>query len=502
MKTKWIVWTLVLLLTGVRGALAIRHGLGAEEAYWWLLGMRWEWASISGPGGTAWLAGTLDALGGPTALRLAGPAFALLASLGLWILLRPFAGSTATAWAVAVFNLLPWINSLSLVFGPELPALTAWIWLVAALVRWHSKPAGMVWWVVAGVVWGLGLLLSYWLLAAAVALPFLLRRGHHFSFSALAGVVWILFCGLAALAGPLAWQVGTDWIALSRQTWVSLRAFGGESSLSALLNWAAGFGWLGALALLAAAGGTLVHHSRSPAFQACRWLTAPFFVLGIWALWNGRDLPLLQLAWAVPALAASAIWLGRNENERCLRRWSGVGIGLACLVAGVSSLALLASSAGVRQEPPWRDLAARMQRALSIHQAAGASPLFLIADRGESAAAIAYYLLQNREAGLVPAHFPPVFVRESQNAASQFALWPRYDEFVPSEHAPNPHFAEHQATNPYLGHSAIYLGPEAPEVLPQVISNGFERVIPLEILHTGAGDFHLYLCEDYQTAPL
>jgi hypothetical protein len=413
----------------------------------------------------------------------------------------------AAGWAVAAFNLLPSINLLALHFGPVLPALTAWVWFLAAVVR--ASQAGQeqveepwAWWWLAGAVWAVGLLFSYWLVVAFIFLPFLLWRRRRFSLARLGGVLWVAFCGLLGLLGPLLWQIETSWIALSRQTWVSLRAWGGGASLEALMAWASGCGWLGALALLAAVGLVLLGRGVPRAFLAGRLGAGVFLLLGLWAFWNGRELPLVHLAWGTAALAGAAIWLARKESAVYVRRWGGLMVGLACLLAGLGSFWVLLHGQALEDEPPWAEITPRLQRALSIHQAAGSEPLFLVTDRGENAAALAYHISRGREVGLVPAHFPPVFVRESQNVASQFALWPRYDEFVSTDEAPDPFFSELRATNPFLGRHALYLAPEDPKALPQVITNGFERVIPLEVLRTGGGDFYLYLCENYQTAPL
>lgn len=507
MKTRWVVWILLGVLTVLRGALALRGDITPEEAYWWLLGQKWEWASVSGPGGTAALAAGLDAMGGSVALRLVGPILLLLASLGLYVLVHGVGGSVAAAWAVAAFNLLPWTNLLSLTFGPELPALTAWIWLLAALVRASAGSHGELeepwaWWCLAGAVWAVGLLFSYWLLGVVFLLPFLLVSRRRVSMVRLAGVLWMGLCGFLGIVGPLLWQIETEWIALSRQTWVSLRAWGEEKSLQALFNLFAGLGWTGAVALVVAAIWLLLGRRFVRGLRVVRGAVGIFFLLGLWALWNGRDLPLLQLFWVIPTLAVAAVGLARKESAESLRGWTGIAVGLACLGAGITSAIGVRSQASDPGRASWAEITPRLQRALSIHQAAGAAPLFLITDRGEHAAALAYYLQKAPPGGLVPQDFPPVFVRESQNVATQFALWPRYDEFVATAEAPDPYFAELRATNPYLGRHALYFAPESPADLPQVITNGFARVIPLEMLQTAQGNFYLYLCEDYQTAPL
>jgi hypothetical protein len=107
----------------------------------------------------------------------------------------------------------------------------------------------------------------------------------------------------------------------------------------------------------------------------------------------------------------------------------------------------------------------------------------------------------------VPAGHPPVYVVESPYADSQFALWPRYDQFVEApkptaEEAQDP-FTEQDGTNPFLWRSALYITPQKPDNLPQAITAAFASHRLLAEITTPSGEIlRVYLCSEYETLPL
>jgi hypothetical protein len=102
-----------------------------------------------------------------------------------------------------------------------------------------------------------------------------------------------------------------------------------------------------------------------------------------------------------------------------------------------------------------------------------------------------------------PGH-PPVYVLESQDVSNQFALWPSYDDFVETDAPPVEYFTEQKAVNPFVGRTAIYIGPEAADGLPQALTAAFAEIRPLATLRIpGRSDpLYIHLCVDYQTLPL
>jgi hypothetical protein len=318
--------------------------------------------------------------------------------------------------------------------------------------------------------------------------------------------LWLVLLPGAALLGPILWHLSTDWVAFAGQTWRSLFEFGGTKIPPALLQ---ALTEAGGLNLLLAGLSALLLLAFSLSSREARWFLAAGLGPGVWflgALWRGDaeiTLPLLF------ALVVPAVWLGSAVTRasepgtpRILRRgWLLHGTLLALFMAALVSAVRPLRTPPVA-EPAWAALGERVERLARIYQPAGGPAVFLISDAADAAAGMGFFLL-SRETG-PQRDFPPVFVRESQNLASQFGLWPRYDQFLEApEDRLNPLFLEQQGINPYLGRSAIYIGRENPSALPQTISNGFARVVPLEKITDPSGRvFYLYFCEDYQTAPL
>jgi hypothetical protein len=525
---RWTWWWIFLgLLTISRWLAAQSSGLSAGEAYFWLLGSHWEWASFEGPGGLPGLVALLGEWFGanPLVLRALGPLWVLLGSLGLWWWGGQLRGPLLGFWLTVFWNVLPAVNAQSLFFGPDLAAATFWIWSLA--LAWkaaHQPTDGGFWWLLTGLITALGCLFSYALLLLPLSLLLFFILDQHF-WSRLAwwrkstsparrspprltgSSLWVFLLPATALIGPILWHISTDWVALAGQTWQSLIEFGGAKILSTLLL---ATQQSGGLALLLFFFALLGQVWLSPSSRESRWFLAMTLLPAIWlvgALWRGdTDLALpLLLALPVPALWLTNFLVeaaGEHGSPRVFRRRWMRSLGLVTLLASaLAALALLLQPPTLR-EPDWAELGERVERLARIYQPAGASPLFLVSDSADAAAGMGFFLL-SRETG-PQRDFPPVFVRESQNLASQFGLWPRYDQFLDAEEDDlNPLFLEQQGINPYLGRSAIYIGQETPTALPQTISNGFLRVVPLEkITDPGGRVFFLYFCEDYQTAPL
>lgn len=176
--------------------------------------------------------------------------------------------------------------------------------------------------------------------------------------------------------------------------------------------------------------------------------------------------------------------------------WLSPVLQISLIVAALTSAWSIKSSS-----EPWAAIAAEFQQTRDLADSS-AAPLFLIAQDADKASILSYHLARNEETLY---HFPPVFVRESQGIESQFSLWPRYEQFVDADKAPDEFFTEVKATNPYMGKSALYFTDEAE--LPQTIQGAFQSVkllktLTLPLQSGGTHSFHIYLCENYQTMPL
>ncbi len=527
LKFAWAALGVLLALIFVRFLLAIQGGLTADDAYWWLLAERLEWASFEGPGGLAGLLAALREAGFQSleAQRMIGPFFLLLGTVGIGLWAAGRGGFAAGVWAAVAWNLLPAVNSQSFVFGPVLPLSAAWIWFWVFSERgaMGSRNASL-WWTAAGVAAAIGMLFSYWMLAGLAALllwglvehvpggkiaDWFLRkpaaeRSTLPAFGSLRGPFWLaLLIPLVSLVGPYFWNASNGWLALSGQTMQSLLEFRFSQGLAFATTGSILAAFFGGLALVGI--GIWVFREFSRSSSARQIFAVGFFpvLLCFGAVWNGTD-PVIPWLLAAPALIVGACWwLAGAERSpgRIARVWRS---GMVWVLLGLSSISALqiANTQSPAEEPDWSALVERVRRARQVYQPAGTYILFLVAESRDLAAAMGYYFLRdNRIAG---GDFPPVFLRESQNTGDQFGLWPRYDEFLEAGQDPeSPYFTEQEGRNPYIGRSAIYITRERPADLPQTISNGFNGVIPLEEIRMNSSpSIFLYFCEDYQSAPL
>jgi len=175
--------------------------------------------------------------------------------------------------------------------------------------------------------------------------------------------------------------------------------------------------------------------------------TAPAFVsLGILtvAFWHERLVNGTQFGWVTTAMDRLAS--GAESRLRRLRDYVFCGFETqrfctSALVLGLFMSLLLVNTDAVRRLGlPWqyrRDPTGRLHgwktTAIAIDKIrhdlehAAGKPLFLIANRYQSASAVAFYLPEKRVDG--PGH-PPVYIAESQAIENQYSFWGRYDELV------------------------------------------------------------------------
>lgn len=355
---------------------------------------------------------------------------------------------------------------------------------------------------------------------------------------------------LVALTGPLLWNASNDWIGFAGFTWRGLLDWtNATTARQALLSLLQTGGWF--LALLVSWGFVLLAFklSRSLLRNLRAQSTSCSDSSGVCASSPGTLLFMLALPAALAAvlqiarghcpqnpfllaaplaLASWASWPRSSQNRRHPRLQSVLAslalLGTVCF----SWLQTLSAKGPSAREPDWAALARRTSQIAHIYQSS--QPLFIIAGTPQSAAALNFWWPHDRAS--TEKTFPRVFLVESQDARSQFALWPRYDEFLPlppsqslpqnqipaDVSAPSPFptgqtdpgeipediFTEQQGWNPYLGRDALYITTEPPDELPQTINRGFsslrlvEKITDLKTNTT----YYIYLCSDYRTAPL
>ena len=483
---------LLAILTALRFWLAAKNAVTPLEAYYWMCAHRLDLAFFDGPAGTAWLVRLGTLLGSDSAihLRVAFPLFAAAATFSTWLLARSLFGPVAAIWAAIALNTLSFFNIVAIHAGPELPALT--FTLLAAWAFVQAMDRGFPWWILAGALTALAAQFSYAavLLVPGAALACALSF-HHRAEWRRPGLYAMACLALAGLIPGIVWNQARDWPAFALGTlhtaltprWGEIGPALGDDILqfSAVT-----------LAALAFAIGLLARSARihaRPRLALC--IAAPFLLLWIYGVLLGDPSAAALLPGsALLAGGLAHVFLTTPLLRRC-------GAALLVLIA-LSAIMPANSDPWTRSARgiPWHDVAATLDTLLARAQSPREAPLLLIAQDPDATAALNYHLAHT-------AH-PEVFLRESQDVSNQFALWPRYDDFVQVEKPPDDFFKlEGSTSNPYMGRGALYLTDESPEDLPQTITAAFARVLPFaEITTPGARKFRVYLCEDYQTMPL
>lgn len=487
---KWL-WPAVLAATLVRCVLAAASSLSPQESYYFVCAQHAAPAYFDGPAGTALFVSLFQFPGGMEIWRLLFPLWGLAATMAVFALARNLAGADRAAWCALALNALPIFNLAGVRAGPLLPALS--FVALGMLCVWHvlqSQRTAFAWWAGAGLSFAGGAFFHY---AAAVfgvfaAAPVLLspkhrRPGDFFG----AGILLLIL--FASLWPALAWNARWNWIPLAgntMQTWWEFHLAGFFAELGRFLFLLSPL--IGPVLLIAWAGlarASLLH------------LRARFvFVLGLPAvvLWFYASLRAEEgLAWIALGLPVLLVPLTAVESR--WPRWLGPGVGLA---AALSVWALIGNH---REGSGWKETAEAAADWIDETSRAHPEGIFVVADDAPKAAILGYYLRKH----LVPAEGRPlVYVRESQDIANQFALWPSYDDFIETTVVKDEYFTEQKGENPFVGHTAIYVGEEPPDALPQSITAAFESVTLLEKREAAAGHpaLHIYRCDNYQTMPL
>lgn len=480
---------LIAVLTGLRLWTAATLPLTPDEAFQWMCANQLDWAFFDGPGGTACLVkiGFLSMGDDPLGLRLAFPLLATLATVAAFLAGRSLFGTAGGWWAAAGLNALPAFNLAAVHASPVVP-LTAGLLLAAWSAIEAIQHGSLSRWVAAGAFAGLAMQFSYLaLLFVPAALLVCVLSGHRRQIVRTSGPYLCAIVTLSSTIPAIAWNQGHNWPMLGLGTLRTLLApkwaaipDGFRETVAALSP--AGALFAGIAAVLLVAGARL--HARPKLLTA---LVGPFLALWVYALWHGSVSP------GVVLTTAAITFLGCGSVTT---RPAVVAFSALATVSAVFSAAALVKVAKAAPVP-WSDLAKNVDALLVGAQTGRTQALFLIAKDPELTAMLNYHLPY-----ITPGQPREIFLRESQDLSNQFGLWPRYDDFVETDVAPDEMFQQHKATNPYLGRSAIYVTDEVRADLPQTITSGFVNVAPLATIRMGERVLRAYLCEEYQTVPL
>jgi len=315
-------WLLLGLATVVHVVVAASTPISGDEAYYWDLSRRPDWATFDQPSLVLWLMIPFRALLGETALAVRSPA--ILASLAIGLALLPLArrlGGDVREAAVAylVLHATPFFLLGSSYVSTDV-LMTAWFvgaaWAIVAIAQGERR----AWWGFA-LCAGLGFNSKFPMVAVLIGLLPLL---------------WIPQAR-AQLATPTPWLAGLLALALTAPVWIwaaqhdwdnILFQFGRVPEAGFTLKYLLEF--LGAnLALSSLVGVAFLvawwksRHRKEPGWVAFRWVAAaPLILFALFAL-RGR----VAAHWGAPTLVLSGLMLAFHPF-RGWKAWTGAAAAL------------------------------------------------------------------------------------------------------------------------------------------------------------------------------
>ncbi|MGH8047750.1 MAG: ArnT family glycosyltransferase, partial [Chthoniobacterales bacterium] len=428
----------------------------------------------------------------PLALRIAFPLLAAAASLGAFLLGRALFGMAAGIWAAAALNTLPFFNAAAVHTGAELPALVFTLLAAWSFVR--AMDRGLPWWALGGLCLAVAEQFHYAaiLLLAGVAIACTCSSHHRVEWRR-PGIYIAAIVASMTLFPAAKWNAVHDWPLLADGTlrtvltprWTEI----GGGILGSLILFT-----IFAIAALAFVIWKLAQAARlhfKPRLALC--LASPFALLWLYDILHGEPgAAAFLFATGILAGAAAHVFIEEPPLSR-------LGAGLLALTALSTALTLPAKWDPWSQRAhgiAWNEAAASLDELLAKAQHPDQPPLLLIAEDADATSALNYHLSRTTH--------PEVFLRESQDVSNQYALWPRYDDFVETDKPADDFFKNEGSTaNPYVGRDALYITDEEPDNLPQTITAAFAHVGSFATLELAGGrKLRVYLCEDYQTMPL
>lgn len=447
----------LLLVTAARLLLAAFTELSPDEAYYLLWAQRLDWSYYSKGPGIALLLKLSTSLLGETQLgiRLLSPLLGLGTSLMAWELGRRTVGRQAALWAVVAFNLTPIFNAGSIVMTID-PVLM-FCWTAAMLAFWlavQGREQGLAlrWWGCAGLALGAGFLAKYTILVVflTMVLYLLMEKAHRVEFRRPG--FWIMTgCVLLSLVPVAVWNSAHGWITvrhlLERTGFLLKDSSPAQASQGFPIRIDDFFAYLGmhfavySPLLFAGLLATLVRickrfrRSEEEFFLGLfsvpliafylalslgdagevNWTAPGFLGLGLLALryWGELDWPAVRKArWARWALGLSlimSVWLANPDGPRLL--------GLSWPYQRDPFLRLRG----------WQEAAAELEAFAAEMRRETGEPLFVIANRYQTAATLAFYARDLEVIRPAPA-YPVVNGRifEGGKIRNQFPFWPSY----------------------------------------------------------------------------
>ena len=487
----------LILLTLLRWVMAGTNELSEDEAYYHMWSERMALSYYSkGPGIAATMKASTSIFGhGEFGIRFFAPLLALGSSLMLFRLGRGIFGRQSAAWAVLLLNITPIFNAGSMLM--TIDALSIFLWIAAMLMVWHALHRASKWtiyWPLAGLMIGLGFLAKYTnaLLLLSIALLLIAHRRWRGQLRK-PGPYLALGVFLLCTIPVLVWNGQNDWITVTHlkergdldevtgfKPFEALVFFLGHLSVYSPLIFA---GMLWALTLsirrffkdegeafLVAFSFPIIALYFILSFRSggeLNWTSPGFIGVGLllahhWFRWDARPGFKRRLRLVAMGLAVGMSLLALNTD---LLRQIGVPwsykkdprIPPMSPVEMLTKPHLLLSNA---DDPStrlraWRKTAEYCAEVIRAQDA----PVFLIANRYQTAAAIGYYLPDGLDVIQPTAAHPKVHTPESMAPEHQFWFWPTYAQVEDRQLVPTADGTDtiREESSAFIGQDALYL---------------------------------------------
>lgn len=446
MKPRHWLWIFLGVLTLARLAMIGSSELSPDESYYFMWSQRPALAYYSKGPGVAVAIRASTAMFGATefGVRFFAPLLALGTSLVLFALARRLYSESVAVWTVLLMNCIPIFNVGGLVM--TIDPLSIFFWAAALGAFWMAleKPGEFSWWwPFSGLLIGLGFLAKYTnamqLLSVVLVLATTRKFRREFS---LPGFYTLLGAFAVCTVPVIVWNQQHAWITLEH-----LRARGGLDTAYAV-HPGQFFEFLGAHFGVYS---PLIFGALMLALWWARPLAATHFKPRFLVIFS---VPLLvmyfvlsvkqagEANWTAPAfvslgILAAALWHERARTSAGMARFAvaalATGLVMSAIIANTDTLRVLGLRYGYARDPSarlrgWRTSAEAVGEFRKNFERATGQPVFLIANKYQTAASLAFYLPDKTR--VEGAGHPLVYIPESQNLENEFSFWPRYDEFA------------------------------------------------------------------------
>jgi 4-amino-4-deoxy-L-arabinose transferase-like glycosyltransferase len=467
---------------------------------------------------------------GPTefGVRFLSPVLSLGTSLLVFYFARRVYNERVGIWTVLLLNTIPIFNAGAILM--TIDPLSIFFWTAALFTFWlalEGSPAFTWWWPFTGLLIGLGFLAKYTNAMELLSIVLLLGCTRRYRRELIGVGFWsMLVIALACTTPVIVWNQQHAWITLDH---LSAR---GDLNTGFAVHPTAFLQFLGGHCLVYSPlvfiglmwslwwAGQRVRLQFKPRFLGA--FAAPLLLMyAALAIKNAGEPNWTAPAFISLGILATALWLEHCAESKPLRRFAMAALILAMGMSAVTLDTDLARAFHVPlsydMDPAsrlrgWQTGARAVQDFRHEFEQETGKPAFLIGNKYQMAASLAFYMTDHRVA--LPGH-PAVYIPESQMIENQFSFWPRYDEFEsPPAGAPpsttDAYYTEEQGTSAFEGGNALYVTDESrsgSERPPSAIEHGFDhfelvRLFRIERRGQPLRELRVYACYNYRPLSL